>query len=331
MSDVAVAWAKAHECVDENGRKDRNAKQTLVHLASYVDVTGVGWAAVPVLALEMDVSERSVQRGLRTLEAGGLIAKTGASHKYMGRLIPFYALALDTGHANTSRRMRAEAAARGDRVSPQGRAPGDTVSPQDVPPGDRVSPGDVAFVTPPGDTGVTQIGKGITQGLKPSASVRASEAAGKAWAAKAPERVAPKRVEASWLAAVERSRESDDRLLSAVRACVARDPDFGRDRAMNLDRWLDEDRFMAWLPDDGALAQAPVVSGWAGPAHVRAAVLDAMGEAGVASYLNRASWDDRLGAIVAETKIGAQRLMDGAGSVLKALGVSVIAKGAAHG
>lgn len=320
MSDVAVAWAKAQECVDENGRKDRNAKQTLVHLASYVDVTGVGWAAVPVLALEMDVSERSVQRGLRTLEAGGLIAKTGASHKYMGRLIPFYALALDTGHANTSRRMRAEAAARGDRVSPQGRAPGD-----------RVSPGDVAFVTPPGDTGVTQIGKGITQGFKPSASVRASEAAGKAWAAKAPERVAPKRVEASWLAAVERSRESDDRLLSAVRACVARDPDFGRDRAMNLDRWLDEDRFMAWLPDDGALAQAPVVSGWAGPSHVRAAVLDAMGEAGVASYLNHASWDDGLGAVIAATKIGAERLKSGAGSALKGLGVTVITRGAAHG
>ena len=148
---------------------------------------------------------------------------------------------------------------------------------------------------------------------------------------KAPERVAPPRVEASWLNAVERSRESDDRLLSAVRACVARDPDFGRGKAMNLDRWLDEDRFMPWLPDDGALAQAPVVSGWAGPAHVRAAVLDAMGEAGVASYLNHARWDDGPGAVVAATKIGAQRLTDGAGSVLKALGVSVIAKGTAHG
>lgn len=325
MSDVAVTWAKAQECVDAAGKKDRNAKQTLVHLASYVDALGVGWASVPVLAMEMDVSERSVQRGLRALEAMSLIKATGEKKNMEGRLYPYYQLPLETGHASTARRRRAErAAARGDRVSPQGgENPGS--------PGDKVSPQDVASVTPRGDTGVTQIGKGITQGFKPSASVRASEAAGKAWATKAPERVAPPRVEASWLNAVERSRETDDRMLSAVRACVARDPDFGRGKAMNLDRWLDEDRFMAWLPDDGALAQAPIVLGWAGPANVRAAVMDAMGEAGVASYLNHAGWDERLCAVVAATKIGAQRLTDGAGSALKALGVRVMTKGVAHG
>ena len=325
MSDVAVTWAKAQECVDAAGRKDRNAKQTLVHLASYVDALGVGWASVPVLAMEMDVSERSVQRGLRALEAMSLIKATGEKKNMEGRLYPYYQLPLETGHASTARRRKGErAAARGDRVSPQGgENPGS--------PGDKVSPQDVASVTPRGDTGVTQIGKGITQGFKPSASVRASEAAGKAWATKAPERVAPPRVEASWLNAVERSRETDDRMLSAVRACVARDPDFGRGKAMNLDRWLDEDRFMAWLPDDGALAQAPIVLGWAGPANVKAAVMDAMGEAGVASYLNHAGWDEGLCAVVAATKIGAQRLTDGAGSALKALGVRVMTKGAAHG
>lgn len=325
MSDVAVTWAKAQECVDAVGKKDRNAKQTLVHLASYVDALGVGWASVPVLAMEMDVSERSVQRGLRALEAMSLIKATGEKKNMEGRLYPYYQLPLETGHASTARRRRAErAAARGDKVSPQGgENPGS--------PGDKVSPQDVASVTPRGDTGVTQIGKGITQGFKPSASVRASEAAGKAWASKAPERVSPKRVEASWLNAVERSRETDDRMLSAVRACVARDPDFGRGKAMNLDRWLDEDRFMAWLPDDGALAQAPIVLGWAGPANVKAAVMDAMGEAGVASYLNHAGWDEGLCAVVAATKIGAQRLTDGAGSALKALGVRVMTKGAAHG
>ena len=325
MSDVAVTWAKAQECVDAAGKKDRNAKQTLVHLASYVDALGVGWASVPVLAMEMDVSERSVQRGLRALEAMSLIKATGEKKNMEGRLYPYYQLPLETGHASTARRRKAErAAARGDKVSPQGgENPGS--------PGDKVSPQDVASVTPRGDTGVTQIGKGITQGFKPSASVRASEAAGKAWATKAPERVAPPRVEASWLNAVERSRETDDRMLSAVRACVARDPDFGRGKAMNLDRWLDEDRFMAWLPDDGALAQAPIVLGWAGPANVKAAVMDAMGEAGVASYLNHAGWDEGLCAVVAATKIGAQRLTDGAGSALKALGVRVMTKGAAHG
>ncbi len=325
MSDVAVTWAKAQECVDAAGRKDRNAKQTLVHLASYVDALGVGWASVPVLAIEMDVSERSVQRGLRALEAMGLIKATGEKKNMEGRLYPYYQLPLETGHASTARRLKAQrAASRGDRVSPQ-----EGENPQAR--GDRVSPQDVASVTPRGDTGVTQIGKEITQGFKPSASARAREAAGKAWATKAPERVSPKRIEASWLAALARSGESDERMLSAVRACVARDPDFGRGKAMNLDRWLDEDRFMAWLPDDGALAQAPLVAGWAGPASVRAAVLDAMGEAGVASYLDRAGWDEGLGAVVAATKIAAGRLRDGAGSALKAMGVQVVVGGSVHG
>lgn len=121
MSDVAVTWAKAQECVDAAGKKDRNAKQTLVHLASYVDALGVGWASVPVLAMEMDVSERSVQRGLRALEAMSLIKATGEKKNMEGRLYPYYQLPLETGHASTARRRRAErAAARGDRVSPQG-------------------------------------------------------------------------------------------------------------------------------------------------------------------------------------------------------------------
>lgn len=328
MSDVAVTWAKAQSCLTKSGKPDRTAKQVLVHMASYADAAGEAWALVSVLALEMEVDERTVERGRKALVASGLLLKTDQMKVHRGKRVPIYQLPLETGHASTVRRLKAERAAWGDT----GDAPrGDMgVAPDDLG-ATRVSPVSDAGVTPRGDTGVALIGNGITQGLTPFASVRASEAAGKAWAAKAPERVAPKRVEPSWLAAVERSRESDERLLSAVRACVARDPDFGRGKAMNLDRWLDEDRFVAWLPDDGALAQAPVVSGWAGPSHVRSAVLEAMGEAGVASYLNRASWDDRLGAIVAETKIGAQRLMDGAGSVLKALGVSVIAKGAAHG
>jgi len=167
--------------------------------------------------------------------------------------------------------------------------------------------------------------------LKPFAGVRVSEVAGKVWATKAPERVAPIHVERAWTDAVQRTGESDDRLLSAVRAAVSRDPDFGRGKAMNLDRWLDEGRFMAWLPDDGAVAQAPALSGWAGPETVRAAVEATMGAAAVASYLNRARWDAEGSAVIAATKMAADRLRDGAGRVLKTLGVTVTAKGAAHG
>lgn len=326
MSDVASAWAKAQDPVDDHGRVHPKAKDILKTMAPYADADGEVWAAVPVLAMECCCTERTIQRGLAVLKKCGLLIETGSTKTWNSRVYPIYRMPLETGHASSVRRLAAE------RNAAKARPRGDAhVTPSaDLPPTPMSPEGDTD-VTPRGDTGVTLIGKGITQGFKPSASVRASEAAGKAWAVKSPERVSPKRVEAAWHAAVERSRESDDRLLSAVRACVARDPDFGRGKAMNLDRWLDEDRFMPWLPDDGALAQAPGVSGWAGPAHVRAAVLDAMGEAGVASYLNHARWDDGLGAVVAATKIGAQRLTDGAGSVLKALGVSVIAKGTAHG
>lgn len=326
MSDVASAWAKAQDPVDDHGRVHPKAKDILKTMAPYADADGEVWAAVPVLAMECCCTERTIQRGLAVLKKCGLLIDTGTTKTWNSRVYPIYRMPLETGHASSVRRLAAErnaakARSRGDaHVTPSADAPPTPVSPQ----------GD-ADVTPRGDTDVTLIGKGITQGFKPSASVRASEAAGKAWATKAPERVSPKRVEASWLNAVERSRETDDRMLSAVRACVARDPDFGRGKAMNLDRWLDEDRFMAWLPDDGALAQAPVVLGWAGPANVRAAVMDAMGEAGVASYLNHARWDEGLGAVVAATKIGAQRLTDGAGSALKALGVRVMTKGATHG
>lgn len=328
MSDVAVTWAKAQSCLTKAGKPDRTAKQVLVHMASYADAAGEAWALVSVLALEMEVDERTVERGRKALVASGLLLKTDQMKVHRGKRVPIYRLPLDVGHASTVRRLKAERAAWGDT----GDAPrGDTGVAREETGATRVSPQDVADVTPRGDTGVAQIGNEITQGLKPSASARASEAAGKAWATKARERVSPKRVAASWQAAVARSGETDDRVLSAVRACVARDPDFARGKAMNLDRWLDEDRFLAWLPDDGALAQAPVVAGWAGPAAVRAAVLEAMGEAGVASYLDRAGWDEGLGAVVAATKIAAARLRDGAGLALKALGVRVIVKGTAHG
>lgn len=324
MSDVATAWAKAQDPVDKNGRLDRNAKDVLKTMAPYADADGEVWAAVPVLAMECGCSERTIQRGISALKACGLLIATGDTKVWNSRVYPKYRMPLETGHASSVRRFTAEkAAARCARDDTR-------VTPSAGRPTSPVSPHDVTRVTPRGDTGDALIGKEITQGLKPSASACASEAA-KAWAMKAPERVSQLLIDAAWLRAIDRSGEADDRLLSAVRACVARDPDFGRGKAMNLNRWLDEDRFMAWLPDDGALAQAPIVLGWAGPANVKAAVMDAMGEAGVASYLNHAGWDEGLCAVVAATKIGAQRLTDGAGSALKALGVRVMTKGAAHG
>lgn len=120
-------------------------------------------------------------------------------------------------------------------------------------------------------------------------------------------------------------------MMSAVLAAVARDPDFARDRAMNLDRWLDEDRFEAWLPEGEALAQAPAMKGWAGPAEVRDVVAEAMGISAVASYLNPATWDDAGRAVIAATRMGADRLREGAGRRLREMGVQVQVRSVAHG
>ena len=325
MSDVAVTWAKAQSCLTKTGRPDRNAKQVLVHMASYADAAGEAWALVSVLALEMDCEERTVERGRKALVDAGLLVKTDQSRLHNGKRIPIYRLPLDEGHASTVRRIKAERAAVGElgatRVTPLGAT---RVTPQDA----RGDTGD----TPRGDTGDTQIGKGNSLGgLPPSSGVREREAAKRLWATRAPERVSDGPVNASWASALERSGVEPERLLAAVKAAVARDPDFARGKAVGLVRWLDEGRFVGWLPEDGAMPVAAPSSGWVGPGEVRDAVAEAMGAAAVASYLNPATWDDAARAVVAATRMAADRLRDGAGRRLEAMGVRVRFGGAAHG
>jgi len=129
-------------------------------------------------------------------------------------------------------------------------------------------------------------------------------------------------VERAWADAEARSGLTGERMLGAVLTAVARDPDFGRGKAMNLHRWLDEGRFVAWLTE-GPIASATPVSAWDGPAEVEAAVVSTLGAAGVASYLRSAGWDGDRRTVMAATSIAGQRLRDGAGQALKAIGVRV--------
>lgn len=326
MSDVAVTWAKAQECVDANGRRDRNAKDVLKTLAAWADASGEVWASVPILAMECDASERTIQRGLRALKGMRLLHDTGKQKLYLGRLYPIYQMPLEEGHASTVRRMKAEREAR---------SWGDTgVTPRTDLGVTQASPQDVTGVTPRGDMGVTQIGKEITQGLKPSSGVCARKAACEAWASKAPERVAPRPVERAWLSAIERSGLSDERLLASVLAAVARDPDFGRGKAMNLDRWLDDGRYEAWLPIEPVEPVAMAAGVWAGPAEIAVMVAQAMGPDAVTSYLAQARWDGVRRMVQVATGMALERLSDGAGRALKAAGIGVermAAGGARHG
>lgn len=303
MSDVAVTWAKAQDC------PTAKAKQVLGCLATYADAEGEVWALVPVLAMESQSTDRTVQRALAALREVGLIELTGRNHLHRGKRVPIWRMNLDRGFASTRARMQAQARARtGDAsVTPS--------APSGVTP---VSPQDVTDVTPTGDTSVTQIGKGITQGLKPSAG--ASAKAMRLWAGKAPERVSPVRVEAAWADAIGRRAVDDEVLLGAVAAAVKADPDFKRGKAMNLDRWLDEDRFLMWLDVAGA---RPEAAEWDGPPEVAAAVSAVMGPEQRASYFTPTRWDGERRVLIGRTRFAVERLRQDAGRALSAIGVTV--------
>lgn len=311
MSDVAVTWAKAQVCLNAKGKPDRSAKQVLVHMASYADASGEAWVLVDVLKMEMEVEYRTVERGRKALLEAGLLIKTGRTHLHNGKRIPVYRLPLEIGHASTVRRRMAE------RSSP---VTGD--APDRGPPPSPVTPQNDADDGSRGVTGDAQIGKGITQGLKPSA--RACATAMKIWATKAPERVSPERVGPAWEAATRRTGLGDDDLLAAVDAAVRRDPDFGRGKAMNLDRWLNEGRFLAWREaSDGEPGSSSPVAGWSGPGEVRDAVVRAMGEPAAMSYVDSSGWDPEGRRLRTRTRWARDRLAADAGRALKALGVTV--------
>jgi hypothetical protein len=243
MSDVAVTWAKAQVCLSKSGKPDRSAKQVLVHMASYADAAGEAWVLVDVLQMEMDVNYRTVERGRAALVAAGLLIKTDKSRVHRGKRIPVYRLPLELGHASTVRRILAERADASPVTHDGGRG------------ALGASPMTGENYTADGARGVTgdaQIGKGKDKELTLSAGVREDiDLAIKGWASKAPERVAPVKVERAWRDAIDRTGRTSAELLAAVRAALAADPDFKRGKAMNLDRWLDDGRFEGWLVEGG--------------------------------------------------------------------------------
>lgn len=308
MSDVAVTWAKAQDC------PTAKAKQVLGCLATYADAEGDVWALVPVLAMESQSTDRTVQRALKGLKAAGLISLTGRNHVHRGKRVPIWRLHLDQGFASSRARLQAEARARTGDTGVTPSADGGVT---------QVSPQDVRDVTPRGDTGVTQIGKGITQELTLSAGVREDiDLAIKGWASKAPERVAPVKVERAWRDAIDRTGRASGQLLVAVRAALAADPDFKRGKAMNLDRWLDDGRFEGWLVEGDAGVVEPR-AGWVGPEEVRAAVAGVMQAGPMASYFEPAGWDGERRAVMVRTRFAADKLSEMAGRTLKAIGVSI--------
>lgn len=314
MSDVAVTWAKAQVCLNKAGKPDRSAKQVLVHMASYADAAGEAWVLVDVLQMEMDVNYRTVERGRAALVAAGLLIRTDRTRVHRGKRIPVYRLPLEIGHASTVRRILAERSDASPVTHDGGR---ETLG---------ASPVTGENCTDDGARGVTgdaQIGKEKDQELTLSAGVREDIGlAVKAWASKAPERVAPVRVERAWGEAIDRTGRTSADLLVAVRAAVAADPDFKRGKAMNLDRWLDDGRFEGWLVEGEAGVEPR--AGWAGPDDVRAVAAEVMQPGPMASYFDPARWDEDGQAVVVRTRFAADKLTELAGRRLASIGVSIV-------
>lgn len=88
MSGAALGWAKVQSAPGVI------AKAVLVCLADYADHEGVAWPSVPVLAKEVQVSQRTIQRTLRALEAEGLIETDVGTRQDGGRTSNRYRLAM---------------------------------------------------------------------------------------------------------------------------------------------------------------------------------------------------------------------------------------------
>lgn len=344
MSDSATAWAKANPCQSINARTgelegDRNAKHVLVDMAAYADVEGFVWAAIPVLAVECEISERMVQRGIAALIKNGLLEETERRQLWRGKWFPIYRMPIEKGYPNTRARLQAEHAA-SLRVTPVSPVAGD----------DEFS-GDTG-VTPTGDTGdgpgVTPVSPKeipIESPIKtPSAGVRAGEPIGGEGGEAAPDPF--DQVLTAWLAAEVRAkagrtspgaaRQAWDEAVAgldpaqmarAALAALAADVDFRRRGPPALERWLGKGLFSAWMAEVATArpSSGPIVEpDWpAPPADLRTAFVAAFTDAKANSWWPIGWIEDRR-LLVARTTVAKEWLLKNARSWLQSNDLSVI-------
>jgi hypothetical protein len=117
---------------------------------------------------------------------------------------------------------------------------------------------------------------------------------------------------------------SDLRMLAGVRAYAADRKAWGSSgRPKTAHLWLADGCWEAFADDaPSAAVVGGQVTGWPGPAHVRAAIAKAHGEAFAGSTMDAASWNGA--AIVARTRWAADKLRGEARGVLIELAVEVL-------
>lgn len=316
MSGEAIGWAKRQAC------GGRGPKDVLKTLADYAGEHGFAWASVARLARECEASERTVQRDLRHLEDMRLLlgydvvdARTGRSRS---RLY-WFPISGDEPDLKTRRAIEAELGARVTWVSP--------------------SEGDMG-VTGEGDMGVT--GRVTTVSPHKNPLLEPSEAdASSAGARDCLEEAFQATLAAYPVSgldntdvpaaraqfAIEAQAVGDPMRLALAAKAYAEAPETQRRQfaAPGLHVWLARKAYQ------GRLASAPSPGAPGGHARirfaseeVRSAMVGAMGEAWVVSWLDPCGWDQGKRVIDPRIKGRADTLgKDRPARLLAELGVTV--------
>lgn len=275
MSGAALGWAKAQIA------PSMIAKAVLICLADYADAEGVAWPAVPSLAKEVQVSDRTVQRALRSLEKEGLLTKEDRTRK-------------DGGQTSNGYRLALTVLTPGDNLSPAPR--------QDVtPPVTLLSPAnDPQENHLPSDEGK----KRARSKTKPSPSLSPEAAA--IWDAApriARQRSSQDEVAVALLAAVGRGHDPA-RVLAGVKAAYASTV-FEGQHAKGVHRLIEHDRWASFLDEPSQPSEAPVFDG---PPELRESVVAEHGEKFARAWVDTCRWVQADRTLIARNAFAKSRI-----------------------
>lgn len=270
MSGAALGWAKSVRA------PNAMAKAVLVSLADYADQSGIAWPAIPRLAQEVQASDRTVQRALRSLEEVGLIFTEKRDRQDGGQTSNGYRLAM--------------------------------------PPGDNLTPAPVTSCHPPGDTHVTPPVTPVSPPYEPPLELKASDEAStragsdfdQFWAAY-PAKVGKKAALRAWQKAKDRPPLPEVLLaLDRYRRTKPADRDW-----CHPSTWLNEGRW-----EDGEIAPTggnpnavPPAAVFDGPPGLRAAIVREIDEDYACRWLDHyCRWRAEDHTLVARNSTIADRL-----------------------
>lgn len=247
MSGAALGWAKAQAA------PTRIAKAVLICLADYADPDHCAWPSIGTLASEVQASERTIQRALRSLEEAGLIEVSARTRK-------------DGGATSNAYRFP-------------------------ITPGDSVSPPRCQDVTPP-VTLLSPATEPLSE-LLPSdegrkrAPVVSVEPIAKAIWLETPklgrQRSSMADLKDALTAAANRGRDLSA-IPPAIKAAYASKA-YEDDNAKGVHRLVEKDRWMSFVED-----AAPPARSFTGPAELRASVVSERDESFALRWLDSCGW-----------------------------------------